>query len=145
LASKAAGQDFVVPPSGAEWWMKDGTPLDEARQEEWRWEFEIPLPPWTRAEDIEEAKEAWCAKKKRAIGSLPAMRYRKIAARQIGRILHIGPYNEAEEWWARLQEHISAHKMRSEGNTHEIYLNDPERVAPEMIKTILWCEVVTVA
>ena len=39
---------------------------------------------------------------------------------------------------ARLhQEFLPANKLTTNGHHHEIYLNDPRRVAPEKVKTVV--------
>ena len=57
-------------------------------------------------------------------------------------ILHKGAYNEEIETTRQLMEYITVHNMRLKGFHHEIYLNDPEKVQPEKLKTIVRYSVV---
>ncbi len=52
-------------------------------------------------------------------------------------ILHKGAYNEEIHTTSRLMEYITVHNMKLKGFHHEIYLNDPDKVATEKLKTIV--------
>jgi hypothetical protein len=52
--------------------------------------------------------------------------------------MHIGPPSAEAATIARLHgEFLPAHNLIPNGHHHEIYLNDPNRVAPEKLKTVL--------
>lgn len=48
---------------------------------------------------------------------------------------HLGPYETIEETYNRLMEFIKEHGFEAETFMYEFYLNDPEEVPPEEIKT----------
>jgi len=53
-------------------------------------------------------------------------------------ILHIGPPAESARTISRLhEEFLPKHNLVANGYHHEIYLNDPNRVAPEKLRTVL--------
>lgn len=52
-------------------------------------------------------------------------------------VLHVGPYNEVGGVYRRLIAEAAARGLSCAGPGHEIYLNDPRRVPPGEIKTIV--------
>ena len=53
-------------------------------------------------------------------------------------IMHAGPPSAEASTIARLhREFLPEHNLIPNGHHHEIYLNDPNRVAPEKLKTVL--------
>jgi len=53
-------------------------------------------------------------------------------------MLHLGPYDDEPASFARMQAFCEQQGyLRAERTHREIYLNDPRRVAPEKIRTIL--------
>jgi hypothetical protein len=53
-------------------------------------------------------------------------------------IMHVGPNSEEVATLARLHhEFLPEHSLVAQGHHHEIYLTDPNRVAPEKLKTVL--------
>ena len=52
-------------------------------------------------------------------------------------MLHIGPYNTEINSTKEIMEYITVANLRLSGFHHEIYLNKPEYVAPENLKTIV--------
>ena len=53
-------------------------------------------------------------------------------------IMHVGPPSAEAPTIARLHmEFLPAHNLIPNGHHHEIYLTDPNRVAPEKLKTVL--------
>ena len=64
----------------------------------------------------------------------------RIAAGRYARTLHVGPYEQLGDAWARfLGEWIPASGNRiGEGVSYEIYLNTPEQVAKNELRTELY-------
>lgn len=52
-------------------------------------------------------------------------------------MLHIGPYNTEINSTKQIMEYITVANLKLRGLHHEIYLNKPERVAQENLKTIV--------
>ena len=52
-------------------------------------------------------------------------------------MLHIGPYNTEINSTKQIMEYITVANLKLSGFHHEIYLNKPEKVAPEDLKTIV--------
>lgn len=52
-------------------------------------------------------------------------------------MLHVGPYNTEINSTKQIMEYITVANLKLSGLHHEIYLNKPERVAEENLKTIV--------
>ena len=52
-------------------------------------------------------------------------------------ILHLGPYADEPPTIERLHAFIDERGLVKSGKHHEIYLGDPNRTAPERLKTII--------
>lgn len=52
-------------------------------------------------------------------------------------VMHIGPYAAEPDTIARLYAYAAAQGRSLRGKHHEIYLGNPQRSAPEKLKTIL--------
>ncbi len=52
-------------------------------------------------------------------------------------LMHHGPYAEEGPNIARLHEFVAAQGLRLRGHHHEIYLTDPNRCAPDKMRTVL--------
>ena len=62
---------------------------------------------------------------------------RKFTEGKSVQMLHIGPYNTEIMTTKEIMEYIIVQNMKLNGMHHEIYLNNPEKVAPEKLKTIV--------
>jgi hypothetical protein len=51
--------------------------------------------------------------------------------------MHVGPYADEPRTIARLQSAVADAGLHLRGIHHEIYIGDPNRVAPEALKTLL--------
>ncbi len=134
LSAKEREADFVVPPPEAQFWVegRDGKPLP---MPEWRWRILLRLPTGIRKVHVERAKDKVGTKR----GDLPAAKvgYERIHEGRAVQILHVGPYNREESDLKRLQDYAREHGLKVNGPHHEVYLSDPERTAPERLRTIL--------
>ena len=52
-------------------------------------------------------------------------------------MLHKGAYNTEIDTTIQIMEYITIQNMKLIGLHHEIYLNDPEKVSPDKLKTIV--------
>ena len=108
-------------------------PADTPR-DEWRWHLLLRIPEEVKAKDIETAKDTVRARKGIDTNVV------KDAYLKEGRsiqVLHVGPYDEVGPVYERLMGHMTAQGLSCSGPPHEVYINDPRRVAPERIKTIV--------
>ena len=101
----------------------------------WRWSLRLPVPALADDEEIE-AAIAEVARKKDppALGRLSVVRWTEGPSAQI---LHVGPYSAEPPTIERLHAAIASAGLRARGRHHEIYIGDPNRAAPERLKTII--------
>jgi len=103
--------------------------------DDWSWRLLLPVPGAATAADIERAF-AEVARKKApaALRSLRVERWREGLAAQT---LHVGSYDSETVTIAMLQDALAAAGLRARGCHHEIYISDPNRTAPDRLKTII--------
>jgi len=121
------------------YWTVDGTTdLDlifGPDRDIWRWTLLIALPD----EATEAELEASLAKGRSKVAPEIAanLRIERFDEGLIAQVLHIGPYAEERPTIERLYEAITAAGLRPRGRHHELYLGDPNRSAPEKLRTLV--------
>jgi hypothetical protein len=133
--SKAAGQDYTVPPLEALWWADDMADFANGRKDRWRWTQMIMVPDFVTRESYDRALAG--ARKK--LGTAPpSLRLESFHEGLSVQILHIGPYDAEAPTITRLHEtYLPTHGLTENGQHHEIYLSDPRRTAADKLKTII--------
>lgn len=136
--SKARGEDFVVGPLEALWWADDYSVFtDRPDRSAWQWTLMIAQPDWVTEQDAEEARDRVGAKKD-APPALDRVRWEILDEGLCVQTLHIGPYDEEGPILERMHgEFLSSEGLALRGRHHEIYLSDPDRTAPEKLRTLL--------
>ena len=131
------GRDYVVPPLEALWWAPDMTVFTSARDKSrWHWTAMIMTPDWITASLFSDAVAAVAAKG--LSNSLGTVRLESLEEGRCVQTLHLGPYDDEAEVLADLHHRfIPDSGLRMCGKHHEIYLNDPRRVEPGKLRTIL--------
>jgi hypothetical protein len=79
-------------------------------------------------------------RRKRGLAALERLRLEAFAEGRAAQVLHRGPYAAEGPTIERLHAFIRAHGYHLDGRQqkhHEIYLSDPQRTAPERLKSIL--------
>lgn len=136
MARKAAGRDYrVAAPEGLWWGAKGATLLIDTPPSAWRWKLIMRVPTFVAAKDRVAAVRQLLDK-----GKAPLVRKVKVETLREGRCvqaLHVGPYREEHQTIGRMLELAGRHGLGFHGRHHEIYLNDPRRVTPEKLRTIL--------
>ncbi len=129
------GTDFAVMPLEGLWWVPDMRDFSDKAKDDWFWTMMIRMPDFVTVEDVAAARVA-AAKRK----TLPALEKIRLEAYDEGlaaQVMHIGPYSEEADNIKRVHEWIAANGYERAGKHHEIYLSDPNRTAPEKLKTII--------
>jgi effector-binding domain-containing protein len=49
-----------------------------------------------------------------------------------------GPYDQSEQAYIKISEYIDEHGLEENGNSWEVYLNDPQNTPPEELKTLIY-------
>ena len=134
--------DFVVPPLEGFWWQeKDGLVVpgfDYTDKSSFNWISVIRLPDFVTQKDFDWAKENVRKKKGLDCSHAELLPFEEGDSVQI---MHIGSYDDEpatiklmddfalDNGW---QLDFSATRLH-----HEIYLSDPRKTAPEMLKTVI--------
>jgi hypothetical protein len=130
------GKDFVEPPLEGLWWADDIDDFVAGRKDKLKWRLMIvATADWLTHEMFEQAVE----KASKKLGAVPAgLRWESYTEGTSAQIMHVGPPGSQAATVARLHhEFLPANNLVPNGHHHEIYLNDPRRVAPEKLKTVL--------
>lgn len=101
---------------------------------EWRWRFLVRVPEAVTAGHLAKVRKVLKERKGLDTKAVKRVRWKEGRALQI---LHVGPYDEVGPVYRQLEAYASDHGLAIQCPAHEIYLNDPRRVAPEKIKTIV--------
>ncbi len=132
---KTLGIDYGVMALEGLWWMPDMTRFKNAPKSEWDWTMMILQPDIITQALFEEAKQLVTAKGKAA--SVDNARLETYIEGLSVQIMYFGPYADEGPTIANLHQFAFDEGYSLHGKHHEIYLNDPRRVAPEKIKTII--------
>jgi hypothetical protein len=136
VARERMGQHFVEPPLDGLWWADDMNDFIRGNRDKLSWRMMIVYEPdWLTAEMFDEALAATTAR----LGEPPAgLRLESYDEGLSAQIMHVGPPSGQTATLTRLhREFLPAHALIPCGHHHEIYLTDPNRVAPEKMKTVL--------
>lgn len=135
MARKAARQDFKVGKLEGLWWgNRRGHLLIDSPVSTWRWKAMIRVPTFVTARDLVAARRSLAAR-----GRAPAapVRLETITEGRCVQVLHRGPYRDEHASVRAMLDFARARALRPHGRHHEVYLNDPGRVRPAKLRTIL--------
>lgn len=135
-ARERMGKDFVQPPLEGLWWADDIREFIAGNKERLNWRMMIVYEPdWLTREMFDNAVAAAGAR----LGDVPvSLRLEKYHEGLSAQTLYAGPPHSEGPTIARLhRDFLPAHNLTADGFHHEIYLTDPNRVAPRKMKTVL--------
>jgi len=135
IARQRMGKRFVEPPLEGLWWSNDIQDLVSGNKDKLKWRMMIVAADWVTDQMFEDA----VASAKNRLGEVPdSLRLEYFNEGKSVQIMHIGPPEKQVPTMSRLhKEFLPEHDLVPNGYHHEIYLNDPNRVAPEKLKTVL--------
>jgi hypothetical protein len=136
IAKERMGRHFIEPPLEGLWWADEMADFVAGRRDKLKWRLMISATPdWVTQEIFADALAQAGKRLGKAPKTLRLDRYREGKSVQI---MHLGPAAEQRPTMTRLHhDYLPRHKLICNGPHHEIYLNDPRRVAPEKHKTVL--------
>lgn len=136
IARERMGKDFVEPPLEGLWWADDIQDFICGKRDKLNWRMMIVYEPdWLTAEMFDDAVATATARLGEPPASLRLESYHEGLSAQI---MYVGRPEQEAPTIARLhREFLPAHNLIPVGHHHEIYLTDPNRVAPEKMKTVL--------
>ena len=127
--------DYKVMPLEGLWWTEDMSQFTMDDKGAWKWTAMIMQPDFVTAEMVEAAKDR--AQKKKGLAAISLIRFEALHEGRAAQIMHVGPYAEEPPTIEKLHEFIAAQGGTPSGKHHEIYLSDPNRTAPEKLKTVI--------
>ncbi len=136
IARERMGKNFVEPPLEGLWWADDMQDFIRGNRDRLNWRMMIVYEPdWLTAEMFDDA----IAAAKARLGDPPvSLRLETYPEGLSAQIMYVGPNSAEAPTIARLhREFLPAHNLVPNGHHHEIYLTDPNRVAPQKVKTVL--------
>ncbi len=133
---KSKGVDFRVMPLSARYHAEDPAAFVSGPHFLWKWTVMLAVPPVLSAAALKQAREA-VAQKPNASPALPLVRRETLREGLCVQILHRGPYAEEGPTIESVHRFMREHGLAFAGSHHEIYVSDPNRSAPQRMKTIV--------
>lgn len=139
---KEHGQDFVVAKLEGLWHPEGGYEQDIVNPSTMIWDYKllIRVPEFVKTEDLTDAREQ--LRKKKKDGPFDEVKLEVIEEGLVVQALHIGPYAEETSTIEGMHSYAAEQGYHHTPSHHEIYLNDPRRVDPAKLKTILRTSIV---
>jgi len=132
---KARGIDYAVMPTEGLWWTERLEDFNIEDATNWLWTIMIMQPDFVTADEVAQAVVA--AKAKKGLAALDLIRFERYDEGRAAQILHVGSYATEKPTIDKLHAFIAEQGVTIMGKHHEIYLSDPNRTAPEKLKTII--------
>lgn len=133
---KAQGLDnYMSSPLEAVWDTYDNSKFDVTRKELIKFILMIIQPTDMTEEIFETIKEELVNKKKNPY--IKDIYLRKVTEGKCVQLLHVGAYDTEITSTKQIMEYVTIQGFKLNGFHHEIYLNNPSRVKPEKLKTII--------
>lgn len=125
---------YSVMPLQGLWWLPDED-FDFSVKDRWLWTLMIMQPDYVTEERFAAALET--ARKKEPLPIFDELRLEVYEEGRAAQIMHIGPYADEAPTIEKLHAFIHDQGYKLRGKHHEIYIGDPNRSAPEKLKTII--------
>lgn len=131
--------EYVVLPLEGLWWSEDGKlEIDFSDKSLFRWVSMIRQPEFVTEDVFRWACEEVAIKKKLDTSRAKLLQYDEGLCVQC---MHIGSYDDEPATVSKMNAFMHQHGYRFDDSGirrhHEIYLGDPRKTAPEMLKTVI--------
>ena len=126
---------YLISPLEGLWDTYDNSHFDVTRKQMIKYTLMMLQPPILTEEILEEVKAELLAKTNNSY--ILDVYFKEFEEGECIQMLHIGPYNTEINSTKEIMEYITVANLKLSGFHHEIYLNKPEYVAPENLKTIV--------
>lgn len=136
---KAEDNDFTVPKMECHWFISGG-PAEQHKftqtpKDLWLWQIKIRMPDMVESDHF--FRSIHQSKTKKPDHNFDNIKFEYLKEGICAQILHLGSYNDEAPSISKVHKLIDEEGYRMTGYHKEIYLNDPRRVAPGKLKTIL--------
>ncbi len=135
LKKRGGTPEYKVFPLQGLWWSSNMDDFLTGNKSNWDWTMMIAQPDWVTPEDIDRAKTKALTKVTQPV--LDRVRFELFEEGLAVQLMHIGPYSAEGPNIARLHQFAFDQGYKLIGKHHEIYLSDPNKAAPEKLKTII--------
>lgn len=126
---------YLVSPLEGLWDTYDNNHFDVSRKKMIKFTLMIAQPKALTEEVFEKIKEHVASKKDNPF--ILDIYLKRMTEGKCVQMLHRGAYHTEIDTTKKIMEYITIQGMKLMGLHHEIYLNDPEKVATEKLKTIV--------
>lgn len=126
---------YLISPLEGLWDTYDNSQFDVTRKKMIKFTLMIAQPRALDEETFEKIKEETASKKDNPY--ILDVYLKMFKEGKSVQMLHKGAYNTEINTTKQIMEYITIADMKLEGFHHEIYLNDPDKVATEKLKTIV--------
>lgn len=129
------GSRFVEPPLECLFWSDQPGPLPSVPREHWKWQTMIVVLEYVTEDLFQQAREQAAAR----LGPPPmSLNLGYLEEGRCVQTMHVGDYSGLADVCAALyRDFLPAQHLTPKGSYHEIYLNDPSRVAPHKRKVVI--------
>lgn len=126
---------YLISPLEGLWDTYDNSQFDVTRKKMIKFKLMIAQPKALTESIFEKIKEQIATKKDNPY--ILDVYLQRMKEGKCVQMLHRGAYNTEINTTKQIMEYITIQGMKLIGFHHEIYLNDPEKVATEKLKTIV--------
>ena len=136
LAKDRMGKNFVEPPLECLFWADSKKDFVSRNKNKWKWRvMVVVIPQWIPTQAFQDAIK----KTEKHLGTPhKTLRFQSLHEGESVQILHVGDYANIPTVCNKLYgEFLPKNCLRPNGYYHEIYLNDPSRVASEKRKIVI--------
>jgi hypothetical protein len=130
--------DYTVMPLEGIWWSDNLADFNTGNKSNWKWTAMIMQPEFVTPALFESAKTA--VLKKTGNKAVSTARLETFKEGPSVQTLYVGPYSAEGPTIQSLHDYAREHGYTFDGlkqKHHEIYLGNPQRTAPEKLKTVI--------
>lgn len=132
---KKVGSDFVVPPLEGLWWANSSAFFMDTPRAQWQWKLLIMMPDFVTQSTFKEVIQELTDRKRET--NLNGLQLEEMNEGHCVQVMHTGPYADEFKTIKMMDDYLKENQQKRNGHHHEIYLSDPNKVAPSKMKTIL--------
>ncbi len=116
-------------------YWSDTAHVHQTPPEQWHWRLLVRVPDKIDSAGLEAARAA-AARSGAHRALIDQVRRKRLNEGTVAQVLHEGPYAGLGHAYARLEAYLGDRGYTQAGRIHEIYLNNPDEVAPSELLTI---------
>jgi len=129
------GKNFADPPLEYLFWADDPQDFIQGNKDKWFWRVMVVFTDWVDQERFDRA----IAEVEKKLGPAPStLRLEDLLEGKSVQIMHVGDYDGIRTVCQDLYNtYLPENNLKPNGRYHEIYLNDPNRTAPDKRKIVI--------